>query len=218
MFDFSKLTTHLCVSPEEKITAGNIRYQAYCSVEYNPPDKIGLFNDELDAKPNHFSFMAKLDGIPFATMRAGVLTGQPGWDAITCQPGFSQEIAGLKDQYDAVVEMGRLAVLPGYRDFSAQAPIAMFLALHWFQQSFDSLGLVCTSGRSHKRFYERHGFKKVTDFAPRPNAAIELALMVKDASHDHPGSHPILTEEEVLRLQPKIPEAVTEQLLLPVTA
>ncbi|WP_119394737.1 N-acyl amino acid synthase FeeM domain-containing protein [Salinibius halmophilus] len=213
MLDFSKLSTHLCVTPEEKITAGNIRYQAYCTVEYNPPDKVGLFNDELDAKDNHFSFLAKLDGIPFATMRAGVITDRPGWDAITCQPGFVDEIADLKTRFDGIVEMGRLAVLPGYSDHSAMAPIALFLGLHWFQRAFDNLGLVCTTGRSHKRFYERHGFKQVTDFAPRPNAAIDLALMVKDASHDRPDTHPMLSEEEVLRLMPTIPDHISDQLL-----
>ncbi|UXI03963.1 GNAT family N-acetyltransferase [Photobacterium sp. TY1-4] len=205
--ELDKLTTQLCVTEEEKITAYNIRYQAYTTVGYNPLCTSGLFTDPFDAEPNNFTFLLKEGTKPVATVRASVLHRPIGWTQVPCKGGFEPEFALLEQEYDTIVEMGRLAVLPDVRGLASLAPLALFCCIYTLDERFGRTALVCGSSKKHRRFYQRLGMKSLCDFAPRPNTAIDLTLMAKTLDLDEfiesAGAH--LDEATIRRLIPPFP-------------
>ncbi|CAH0535772.1 hypothetical protein VST7929_03246 [Vibrio stylophorae] len=175
--DFSKFTNHLCLSHEEKITAYNIRYQAYTDVDYEPITATGLYQDEFDEADNHFTFLLKEAGKPMATARVSIKCGELNWPTVPCERGFVEEFKDLSQQHPVIMEMGRLAVLPDTRGVASIAPLALYANAFAFLPYFESILMVCASGKKHKRFYERMGMQSATGFASRPHCAIDLCLM-----------------------------------------
>ncbi|UTV30201.1 N-acyl amino acid synthase FeeM domain-containing protein [Photobacterium atrarenae] len=206
--ELDNLTTQLCVTEEEKITAYNIRYQAYTTVGYNPVCTTGLFTDPFDAAPNNFTFLLKERGKPVATVRASVLHRPRGWVQVPCKGGFEPEFSRLEQEYDTIVEMGRLAVLPDVRGLASLAPLALFCCIYMLDERFGRTAIVCGSSKKHKRFYQRLGMKSLCDFGPRPNTAIDLTLMAKsldlEAFIQSADAH--LDEATIRRLIPAFPD------------
>ncbi|WP_299012996.1 hypothetical protein [uncultured Photobacterium sp.] len=212
---YDSLTNHVCRTEEEKITAYNIRYQAYTTVGYNPVCTRGLFTDKYDEKPNNISFLLKDNGKPFATVRASILHRPLGWVDIPCKGGFESEFAELEKEYDTIIEMGRLAVIPEKRGLESVAPLALFSNIYMIDERFGRTAIVCGSSKKHKRFYERLGMKSLCGFAPRPNTAIDLTLMAKDLDLDEFISRGYLDEYTIRRLIPTFPDDVIKKISQP---
>ncbi|SKA70165.1 N-acyl amino acid synthase FeeM domain-containing protein [Enterovibrio nigricans] len=134
--DFSKFSNHLCLTHEEKITAYNIRYQAYTDVEYEPLSGTGLYKDEYDEASNHFTFLLKDQGKPFATARVSVKCAELEWTAVPCERGFVDKFAELSQKHPVILEIGRLAVLPEFKGMSSIAPLALYANAFAFTQYF----------------------------------------------------------------------------------
>ncbi len=177
---YSTLTNIHCTTEEEKITAYNLRYQAYTHVGFNDTDTKGLFQDAHDDAPNNFTFLLKDQGKPIGTTRVSIIHRPFGWVDVPSRNGFKSEFAALEKQYDAIIEVGRLAVLPELRGLSATAIEALQCSPYSFASYFGKTAIVCASGKRHLRYYQNNGMKSICPFASRPNAAIELTLMVKD--------------------------------------
>ncbi|MCW8329939.1 hypothetical protein MD588_14110 [Photobacterium sp. SDRW27] len=207
---YDSLTNHLCRTVEEKITAYNIRYQAYTTVGYNPVCTRGLFTDAYDEKPNNLSFLLKDKGKPVATVRASILHRPAGWIDVPCKGGFEPEFAELEKQYDTIIEMGRLAVLPEVRGIESVAPLALFSNIYMIDERFGRTAIVCGSSKKHKRFYERLGMKSLCSFAPRPNTAIDLTLMAKDLDLNEFIGRGYMDEKTIRRLIPTFPNELFE--------
>lgn len=184
----TEFTSRLCDSQELLWLAQNIRYQAYVDVGYEPMNAQGLFQDRYDSLDNQRTYLLYHHGRPMATIRASIACVRLGWRDLCCRAGFDEQISALEQRYDAVIEMNRLAVLPSERDYSASAPLHLFATVFELAKDFDSVLLCCASGRHHQRFYQRLGFSRQTDFAPMPDAAIELALMTKTLTN-MPAAH-----------------------------
>lgn len=203
---FDSLSNHLCNTEEEKITAYNIRYQAYTTVGYNPICTRGQFTDIFDEKPNNFTFLLKDGRKPVGTVRASILHRPLGWVDILCKGGFEREFAKLEQDYDTIIEMGRLAVLPKLRGIKSMAPLALFSTIYMIDERFGKTAIVCGSSKKHKRFYERMGMKSLCGFAPRPNTAIDLTLMAKDLDVEEFIARGYLDEQTIRRLIPEFPD------------
>lgn len=210
---YDRLSNHLCLTEEEKITAYNIRYQAYTTVGYNPVCTHGLFTDIYDEKPNNISFLLKDNGKPVATVRASILHRPFGWGDIPCKGGFEPEFAVLEKEYDTIIEMGRLAVTPELRGLESVAPLALFSNIYMIDERFGRTAIVCGSSKKHKRFYERLGMKSLCGFAPRPNTAIDLTLMAKRLDLKEFIDSGYLDEKTIRRLIPSFPEELLEQAM-----
>lgn len=210
---YDNLTNHICRTEEEKITAYNIRYQAYTTVGYNPVSTRGLFSDEFDEKPNNITFLLKDNGKPFATVRGSILHRPLGWVDIPCKGGFETEFAELEEEFDTIIEMGRLAVIPEKRGLASIAPLALFSNIYMVAERFGKTAIVCGSSKKHKRFYERLGMKSMCDFAPRPNTAIDLTLMMKELNLDEFIKRGYLDEVTIRRLIPSFPEELLPEVI-----
>lgn len=199
-----KITNHLCNNQELKNQAYKVRHDAYVSVEFIQPQSSGLFVDEFDPLDNNFTFLLKRDSVPVATVRASVYQKERQWVGMPClSEGFGKEINELCNEFDCIIEMNRLAVLPGIKDLQAMAPLALFTNVEIFRSHFKNAALVCASGKSHVRFYQRLGFKQHCEMLPRPNAEIDLTLMVKPLDHNGTQINQYISEKDVQQLSAK---------------
>lgn len=180
MFNYS---LRECTSPETLWVAYNIRYQAYTSVGYESVSCSGLFTDALDGQPAHRTFLLYREQAPVATIRVSTLCHANGWLDLPCKSGFEALIQTYAQQYHALIEMNRMAVLPGVSDDAVSLPMMLFCALYSVAQHFDDVLLCCASGKQHARLYQRMGFERQTEFADRPNAGLPLALMTKSLTY-----------------------------------
>lgn len=210
---YQRLSNHICLTEEDKLTAYNIRYQAYTLVGYIEQNDQGLFTDFFDKKPNNITFLLKENDLPVATIRASILHRPLGWVDIPCKSGFEPEFAELEKEYDTIIEMGRLAVIPEKRGLEALAPLALFSCAYFALEKLGKTALVCAAGKKHKRFYERLGMTSQCGFAPRPNAAIDLTLMAKPCCLDTFIEKNHLDEVTVRRLIPSLDEEALNHIL-----
>ncbi|WP_087019715.1 N-acyl amino acid synthase FeeM domain-containing protein [Thaumasiovibrio subtropicus] len=195
-----------CQTEEEKITAYNIRYQAYTHVGFNPTDTHGLFTDPHDEAPNNFTFLLKDNGKPIGTTRLSIVHRPFGWIDVPSRAGFEDEFLALEQEYDAIIEAGRLAVLPDLRGSTPTVIEALQCAPYSFMSKFGRTAIVCASGKRHLRYYQRNGMKSMCGFAPRPNAAIELTLMVKDCDFERHITQCGMKQSTIDNLIPTIPK------------
>ena len=151
-------------------------------------------------------------------MRASVLCPPLNWNTLPCKAGFEAEIAQLLGEYDAVIEMGRLAVLKDFADLQMQAPIMLFANAFIPASMFENVAVVCCSSKAHMRFYQRMGMKKMCEVLPRPNAAVDLTLMAHRWDHECFLKEVHISTLEAKALMAKIPAALKDQLFPPFVA
>ena len=200
-FDVSQLSNHICINESLKNDAYSVRYHSYVSVKFITENDSGLFIDQFDHLANNFTFLLKKEQKPVATLRASVYRKQLNWLGMPClSEGFDNEINELADKFDYIIEVNRLAVLPGQGDFNAVAPLALFTNMILMQRAFPNAAMVCAASSSHKRFYQRLGMKQLCDVAPRPNAEIPLTLMMVDLTDCEFLAGNYLTPEEANKL------------------
>lgn len=169
-----------CLTPESMIVASNIRYQAYTSVGYEPVSTSGLFTDEFDGFSGNQTFLLYRHGRPVATVRSSIASLELGLKALPCSKAFDPIITHYLQHYSVLVEMNRMAVLPGCNDDRASIPMMLFSAVFPLVKQYGSVLLCCASGKQHARYYQRMGFLRQTDFADRPGAGLPLALLTKE--------------------------------------
>ena len=212
--DMHSLNNQYCSTPELLDDAYAIRYQAYLQqgyIEANPQQRLA---DEFDSMPNNHTFVLQHKDQAIASLRVSIIKQQPGWLDIPVKRLFPEIFTELEEKYDTLMELNRLTVLPDITDFSATVPMALFASpMHLTDISGKTL-VICAARKNHKRFYERLGFRKITNYKRYPTLKFDTAMFVSewgpenDRLKQYPlAAHygqlkPALTETELTRILP----------------
>ncbi|OLQ73331.1 hypothetical protein BIT28_21615 [Photobacterium proteolyticum] len=191
--DLDSLNNHYCSNPELLNDAYAIRYQAYLQQGYIEANTQQRLEDEFDSMPNNHTFVLKCNQRSIASLRVSVIKQQPGWLDIPVKRLFPEVFTELENKYDTLMELNRLTVLPEITDFSATVPLALFAnPMHLTELSGKTL-VICAARKNHKRFYERLGFRKITDYKRYPTLKFDTAMFVSewDPDKDRLGQYPL---------------------------
>lgn len=178
--DIHSLKNHYCATPALLDEAFAIRYQAYLQQGYIEANTQQRLADEFDHTPNNHTFVLQQNNQSIASLRISIIKQQQGWADIPVKRLFPETFVELEKQYDTLVELNRLTVLPDITDFSATVPLALFAnAMHLTEVTGKTL-VICAARKNHKRFYERLGFKKITDYKRYPTLKFDTAMFVSE--------------------------------------
>ncbi len=120
--DIHSLKNHYCATPALLDEAFAIRYQAYLQQGYIEANTQQRLADEFDHMPNNHTFVLQQNNQSIASLRISIIKQQQGWADIPVKRLFPETFAELEKQYDTLVELNRLTVLPDISDFSATVP------------------------------------------------------------------------------------------------
>ncbi len=92
-------------TPEEKDAIFRARYEAYRREDSIPPNKTGLFSDELDESPNVWMIGVYIDGVMASTIRLHVASGPQ--HALPITEAFPDKILPLLQSGAVVIDVSR---------------------------------------------------------------------------------------------------------------
>ena len=171
------LTNRVCIAPAELREAYRLRYLSYVEKGFIASNEDELFFDKFDALPNSITFGLFAGNQMTGTMRASVFAPDWKWDEIPAKLKYPAEFAAWAANNAIVVEWGRFAIHPSWREFILKIELALLGGVPFLASLLPDPSFVCAVRDEHMKFYNRFGYERISDFAKDRQLAFSSALM-----------------------------------------
>ncbi|PHN05990.1 N-acyl amino acid synthase FeeM domain-containing protein [Flavilitoribacter nigricans] len=174
-------TLEVCLSPESRQLAFQIRYRSYLQAGMIPVNEEGMLYDDYDFAPNVRIFLVWNAGKPVATIRSCVYSEAYNWLPTEGVHFFEKELTAKLGEKVPLLESNRFAIDPDFQGrHSIFAQFLLFRA-HGLNSAFHQCEYIITSVQSnHIAFYQRFlGLNPISD-TPRQYDWIdaEISLLI----------------------------------------
>lgn len=179
LFEFNGYTAQLCISPESKEIAYELRYQAYLHVDAIEANEEERFTDAYDRYSNSRVHLVWHEGKPIASVRSATWSSSYNWLPPESIQTFWNEVHKTIGLEHNIIESSRFVVSPevtGRKSLYAQ--LLMFRILDLCTQVDDCPYVITSVRQRHVPFYQRMlAFEQISEPVHHDWIKAEIVLL-----------------------------------------
>lgn len=156
LFEVNGFTAEICLSPESRRIAYELRYRAYLDAGAIYPNDEEIVHDEYDDQPQSSIHLIWYEGKPVASVRSCIWSDEYEWRPIEAVAEYRNEIDASLGIKSRILESSRYVIDPSFQGRKSLFAQLLMFRIHALNSAVHGCTHIVTAVQEkHTPFYQR---------------------------------------------------------------